>query len=640
MTVALSNLLMPMPRRSTARAGSATPAKGTAPAKRAIRAGSLAPSDTGSTKRTTRSNAAPDGSITNPQLPELQTQQSFAYGSQKTPYLPDKLVARGEMSLQEMAETIDLGIRQAEQHFEAQAAEAEANFGKVTQDDARADRLRRRSESRESSAQSSRHGSVDSQNTDVRTTRRTAAWASSVESGSHLEDIAEENVRSGRRTTPTDVEDEYTSKGSDEPSSFPSGNFDISYNQERGQFRPTQGTSSTLRDAGKAIGAVTDRAWQRSKHCLSSVGRGIADVADRTAALRDTARSISILLLKATAVVLLVGSVWILFTALFCQIYTRFLCEYDSSSALHFNLQKFCGTCISSSTSWSDSDSLQLKSLPSDILNMLAGLNKRIDQVESRINAKHSLLSSTLNQVLDQQHTMERTVSNLQPNQPTNPLPSHPIKKINYCSAGNGAAVDPYLTSPTKQKQFNYIQRLFLGTVGIQKYQSNPPLEALRSWEEVGDCWCAAAGQHYTQIGVLMHEMIYPTEVVIEHAPSDTSPTPGTAPKELEVWADFSHLSAEESVDAGVDKLPHDTVLPRSFARIGSMTYKAGEGVAHVQAFKLDINQELKQYSTRKVVFRATSNYGAEHTCFYRVRLHGVPLAPHPQITVDGHLVS
>jgi hypothetical protein len=271
---------------------------------------------------------------------------------------------------------------------------------------------------------------------------------------------------------------------------------------------------------------------------------------------------------------------------------------------------------------------------------MLGSLNKRIDQVESRINAKHSLLSSTLNQVLDQQHTMERTVSNLQRNQPNGPVPPPPLKKINYCSAGNGAAVDPYLTSPTKQKQFNYIQRLFLGIAGIQKYQSNPPLAALRSWEEVGDCWCAAAGQRYTQIGVLMHEMIYPTEVVIEHAPSDTSPTPGTAPKELEVWADFSHLSAEESVDAGVDKLPHDTVLPRSFARIGSMTYKAGEGVAPVQTFKLDINQELKQYSTRKVVFRATSNYGAEHTCFYRVRLHGVPLAPHPQITVDGQLVS
>ena len=329
--------------------------------------------------------------------------------------------------------------------------------------------MRRRSESRESSVQSSRQGSVDSQNTDVRTTRRTAAWTSSVESSSPLDDIAEEDVRGGRRTTPTDIEDEYTRNGSDEPSSFPSGNFDISYNQERGQFRPTQGTSSALRDAGKAISAIPGRAWQFSKRHLSPVERAIADVTDRSAALRETAWSISLLLLKATAAVLLMGSAWILLTALFCRIYSRFLCESDTSSALHFSLQKFCGTCISSSTSWHGSDPLQMESLPSDILDMLGSLNKRIGQVESRVDAKHSLLSATLNQVLDRQHVMETTVSSLQHGHPNNPVASPLIQKINYCSAGNGAVVDPYLTSPTERKQFNYIQRLFLATGGMQK---------------------------------------------------------------------------------------------------------------------------------------------------------------------------
>ena len=170
----------------------------------------------------------------------------------------------------------------------------------------------------------------------------------------------------------------------------------------------------------------------------------------------------------------------------------------------------------------------------------------------------------------------------------------------------------------------------------MHKYQSHPPSEALRAWEEVGDCWCAAAGQGYAQLVVMMREKVYPTEVVIEHAPSDTSPSPGTAPKDLEIWADFSHLSPEEFVDAGLDKLSHDTLLPRSFARIGKMVYKAGEGAPPVQTFTLDINQDQKTYATQKIVFRAISNYGAEHTCFYRVRLHGAPLIPHPQIKVDG----
>ena len=92
----------------------------------------------------------------------------------------------------------------------------------------------------------------------------------------------------------------------------------------------------------------------------------------------------------------------------------------------------------------------------------------------------------------------------------------------------------------------------------------------------------------------------------------------------------------EEFVDAGLDKLSHDTILPRSFARIGKMVYKAGEGAPSVQTFTLDLNQDQKTYATQKIVFRATSNYGAEHTCFYRVRLHGAPLIPHPQIKVDG----
>src|SRR5271155_2564674 len=625
---------MPMPRRSAARAGSATPAKSTAPPKRTSRADSLAPPDTGSTKRATRGNAPQDGVVTNPKLPEVQTQQSFAYGSQKTPYLPDKLVAREKMTLQEMAETIDSGIRQAEQHFEAQAAEAGANFGKAAQNDARADRVRRRSESRESSAQSSRQGSVDSQNTDVRTTHRTAAWASSVENSSHLEDITEEDARNLRGTTPSDIEDDYIRKGSDGPSSFPSGNFDISYNQERGRFRPTQDISSPVRDIGGAIRAMPGRVWLLSKQSLSSAGRTVADLRSRAPALERAALSTSVLFLKTTAAILSIGLAWIVLSALFCQFYIRFLCEYDGSSALHFNLQKFCGGCVSSFTTGSDAS--QLEKLPPDISIMLGSLNKRINQVESRIDAKHSVLSATLNSVLGQQHAMEATVSDLQRNRPNTPTQSPLIKKINYCSIGNGAVIDPYLTSPTKQKQFNWLQRWLIGTIGMQKYQSHPPSEALRAWEEVGDCWCAAAAQGYAQLVVMMREMVYPTEVVIEHAPSDTSPTPGTAPKDLEIWADFSHLSPEEFVDAGLDKLSHDAILPSSFARIGKMVYKAGGGVPSVQTFTLDLNQDQKTYATQKIVFRATSNYGAEHTCFYRVRLHGAPLIPHPQIKVDG----
>ncbi|KAJ9410133.1 hypothetical protein DTO045G8_2126 [Paecilomyces variotii] len=55
--------------------------------------------------------SSPD--VFNPGLPSIRSKQSFAYGSSKTPALPRELGTNVSMGISEMAETIDVGLRQA-----------------------------------------------------------------------------------------------------------------------------------------------------------------------------------------------------------------------------------------------------------------------------------------------------------------------------------------------------------------------------------------------------------------------------------------------------------------------------------------------------------------------------------------------
>lgn len=55
--------------------------------------------------------SSPD--VFNPGLPTIRSKQSFAYGSSRTPALPRELGTRASMGIEEMAETIDVRLRQA-----------------------------------------------------------------------------------------------------------------------------------------------------------------------------------------------------------------------------------------------------------------------------------------------------------------------------------------------------------------------------------------------------------------------------------------------------------------------------------------------------------------------------------------------
>ena len=125
--------------------------------------------------------------------------------------------------------------------------------------------------------------------------------------------------------------------------------------------------------------------------------------------------------------------------------------------------------------------------------------------------------------------------------------------------------------------------------------------------------------------------MIYPTEVVLENYPSGGSLLPGSAPKVIELWADFEHLNSQEWTALGIRQMQGEQGSPigPTYALIGKVEYDASTEASHVQTFPLDMNQDALAYAAQNFVVRATENHGAEYTCLYRVRLHGVPVIQH-----------
>ena len=161
----------------------------------------------------------------------------------------------------------------------------------------------------------------------------------------------------------------------------------------------------------------------------------------------------------------------------------------------------------------------------------------------------------------------------------------------------------------------------------IKQTISKDPMTALEPWHDVGDCWCAASPYEgdYVRLHVTAHEHIYPTELVVEHFPLAGTREPGTAPKSLELWADFSQMNKEEQDRLQIPKMQGNNVFDAQFARLGIMHYDASLGVNHVQSFRLDVNQQGLLHYAKTYVLRVTSTYGADNACLYRVRLHGVP---------------
>lgn len=204
-------------------------------------------------------------------------------------------------------------------------------------------------------------------------------------------------------------------------------------------------------------------------------------------------------------------------------------------------------------------------------------------------------------------------------------LDDHLANQVNFFAIGSGAVIDPTYTSPMWRipakplKSKAWMQR--------DGYKSQPALNALQHWTDEGQCFCT--GKDRNTLSILLSRDITPQHLVVEHILPGATLDPDAMPREIEVWAYFEELNLRESISswstAQFPDTPEEKTLNSGFVKIGHFVYRQQNtgDKRGMQLFKLSSELAGLGAVSHHVVIRAVSNYGADHTCFYRLRLFG-----------------
>jgi hypothetical protein len=534
----------------------------------------------------------------------VQTQQSYAYGAKKAAVLPDMLMTRHKLSIDAMAGHIEEGIEE-----------------EPDEEDDESDIISHHDSGESSDVEDEKSGEEDKEN--------------DSDEGVDEDEIGSQNTH---------------------PSAFPSYLPDQSYNWERGirrtnivQIRPRNPDGpSKFQQFSQSVttkaGRVAETASNLVKGAMSTLHAvhywsylQLTRFIDWISTfLSKTPMASS---LKALAYLAAAGLATAMLWSTVCFFYSRVGCGMIPTTgfghSIHSGFQTICGDCYTSTTSFDltkgSGDDL------SKISAALANINKKIYEVERRltyrIDTNQATLESDLASLKQQQQALSNHLADHVDQQagPANGNVASPLMpKINFFAPSNGAVVDVLRSSPTKEKQRSVLMRTLRSLVGFNTHYANPPITALKPWQDVGENWCAAsvrAGQDFVRLSVDTKEMIYATELVVEHFPSSGLLDRSTTPRAIELWADFSHLTADDWQQLQLGDMQEGNVLGPTFARLGAMKYDASVRANHIQSAALDVNQYGLLHSARTYVVRVTQNYGADNVCMYRIRLHGQPVA-------------
>ncbi|KAH0569258.1 hypothetical protein GP486_000014 [Trichoglossum hirsutum] len=206
------------------------------------------------------------------------------------------------------------------------------------------------------------------------------------------------------------------------------------------------------------------------------------------------------------------------------------------------------------------------------------------------------------------------------------------LTSINFFSPGMGAVTDQRYCSGAYNPQRSLMNRFLSLFIPMGAYTPKEPEVALYGWEEPLDCWCSSNTSDKdtlgnAQIAVSTAVHVYPTDITIEHIPRTAVPSVRNAPKDMELWVTISNSTLYDKLEEESEALlgptpPRGDKLSDGWLRIASWRYTP-YGVNHVLNFPVQVDLERLQIPGKYFLVRATTNWDAGFTCFYRVRMGG-----------------
>ncbi|KAG0263066.1 hypothetical protein BG011_009359 [Mortierella polycephala] len=221
------------------------------------------------------------------------------------------------------------------------------------------------------------------------------------------------------------------------------------------------------------------------------------------------------------------------------------------------------------------------------------------------------------------------------------------LAKPDYAVHSAGGRIIPKLTSPS----YNNMKPTWFGR-WVGQYlvrnprKSNPVSKVIEPGLGAGDCW-AMEGQE-GQLGIRLARKIIVTEVTVEHAGPGVAFDAGTAPREIEIWSlrdgkDVPEKEEEEkeaeqqkeasaSTDQGDGWWRSGAPWPKSIY-LATIEYAASTSTTSMdqqavskpklrQTFSIPLSKQTTP--SVGVAVRIKSNWGhPNHTCLYRIRVHG-----------------
>jgi hypothetical protein len=551
-------------------------------------------------------------------LPDVQTQTSYAYGAKEGPVMPDTLATVSKYSIAEMAnhieEAIDVDTDEASDQQLQQDDEEDQMEDQITVQDPR------RQDDPQDSSQLTDIPEEDSESEVPEPSSPPSAFPSDMPDQSYA---YERGVRGVRRLPPRRLSPDQLHNTPRRQPPPPTRPYPIVNTESVSPF------TTAAKTKVHQVGSQLDDAFR-------SLCRRLVQVANATA---QSIRKMPLSALRNSLLVVLGTLVFLVMLASsVCFAYGRLGCDLAPTTSLgqsiHSGFQIICGSCQTFN------GPIDLSNItPGDFAKMSAaldGINKKVGDLERRlsyrIDNKYSSLDSELTSLRQQQAALTNHLADHVDSQssPSSGYVASPlIPKVNFFAPSNGAVINVVKTSPTKDRVDSLPLRVLRRCLRVVQQRANPPVTALVAWQDAGDCWCAAnaASGDFVRLAVSTKEMLYPVELVVEHLPASGNLDRGSMPKQMELWADFSHLNEAEWEALQLNHKQEGNVLGPMFARIGFMKYDASGSSSHVQSFQLEVNRHDMMYSSKNFVLRVTSNYGGENVCLYRVRLHGQPVA-------------